>query len=324
MDRSLKRWGWAVLAVAVGCATGTQTNEDSDESGGDDESTTSSGAGANGPTGTSSATGAGGGGGAGGAGGGGSLDCAVGETKPCFEGDPALAGVGACKSGEQTCVLTQSGEIQTTSWGPCEGSVGPSAEMCDGADNDCNGKVDEACKPTSMPMSCPQLGPASQNVMTNYPASVVFPMNCGPGGYVSSNYSQPDPGFSIEMHVVGVYEGLGGSVDVVVKPTPKPVVLVLSSYSSVLWTVTLSAGAALDSVILQGFEPQDVMGVPANVPVTKRGFNEACAYTYGWEDFNNQGGGDYKLMISSVRAFVGMNESTFQGCYSGGSFEVPF
>lgn len=70
----------------------------------------------------------------------------------------------------------------------------------------------------------------------------------------------------------------------------------------------------LDSVLLQGFEPQSVTGLPANVPVTNRGFNEACAYTYGWEDFHNQGGGDYKLMVSRVRAFVGMNESSFQGC----------
>jgi hypothetical protein len=314
MNRALKRWGWAVLAVAGGCAAGSQSDEE--QSGEDAASAVASGSSASG---SSSSTGAGGSGGSGGA-----LDCSVGDTKPCFEGDPALAGIGACKAGEQACVLTQSGEIQTTSWGPCEGTVGPAVEDCDGVDNDCNGKIDEACKPTSMPMSCPQLVPVAQNVMTNYPASVSFPMNCGPGGYVSSNYSQPDPGFSIEMHVVGVYEGLGGVVDVVVNPTPKPVVLVLSSYSSVVWNVTLGAGAALDSVILQGFEPQNVNGVPANVPVTERSFNEACAYTYGWEDFNNQGGGDYKLMISSVRAFVGMNESSFQGCYSGGKFAIPF
>lgn len=184
--------------------------------------------------------------------------------------------------------------------------------------------VTQGDAPMPMPVPCDQLGPSAQNVMTNHPASVSFPMNCGPGGYVSSNYAVQDPGFAVELHVVGVYEGLGGAVEVVVKPTPKPVVLVLSSYSSVTWQVTLSAGAVLDSVILQGYDPQDVVGVPANVPVTERGYDEACACTYGWEYLNNQGGCSYKLMISSVRAYVGMDESSFQGCYTGAKFEVPF
>ncbi|MBI4699973.1 MAG: hypothetical protein HY744_02210 [Deltaproteobacteria bacterium] len=61
--------------------------------------------------------------------------CQNAETQECFSGDPGLKGVGICKAGTQTCVNWQ--------WGPCVGEVGPSAESCDGKDNNCDGNVDE-------------------------------------------------------------------------------------------------------------------------------------------------------------------------------------
>ena len=48
-----------------------------------------------------------------------------------------------------------------------------------------------------------------------------------------------------ELHVVGNYEARGGNgapVVVEVRPTAKPVVLVLTSYASVLWDVKVAAG----------------------------------------------------------------------------------
>jgi hypothetical protein len=58
-------------------------------------------------------------------------DCAcspLGGTQPC--GDDT----GECQPGTQTCVAT--------GWGACEGAVGPSAETCNGLDDDCDGTVD--------------------------------------------------------------------------------------------------------------------------------------------------------------------------------------
>jgi|GEM_PF-1920874 len=55
--------------------------------------------------------------------------CTDGQTAPCDEND-----VGECQSGTRTC---NAGE-----WGPCEGSITPSAEVCDGLDNNCDGEVD--------------------------------------------------------------------------------------------------------------------------------------------------------------------------------------
>ncbi len=44
------------------------------------------------------------------------------------------SGVGECRPGTQTCVAG--------GWGTCVGGVGPTAEACDGLDNDCDGTVD--------------------------------------------------------------------------------------------------------------------------------------------------------------------------------------
>jgi hypothetical protein len=67
--------------------------------------------------------------------------CTAGQTQRCFPGPPAKAGVGACKFGTQRCVA--GGEFGH--WGPCEGAVGPKAEICgNGIDEDCDGK-DLAC-----------------------------------------------------------------------------------------------------------------------------------------------------------------------------------
>jgi alpha-tubulin suppressor-like RCC1 family protein len=66
-----------------------------------------------------------------------SCDGTVDEGCACTNGQTRSCGsdVGECQMGTQTCAAGV--------WGTCDGEITPSAEICDGNDNDCNGLTDE-------------------------------------------------------------------------------------------------------------------------------------------------------------------------------------
>ncbi len=83
-------------------------------------------------------------------------ECNVGEEEECYP--PKFQGQNLpkpCKKGKRVCLVTGK-------WGPCKGAVIPKKEVCNGIDDDCNGKVDDnipSQKCTLSPSSANGLGP---------------------------------------------------------------------------------------------------------------------------------------------------------------------
>jgi len=77
--------------------------------------------------------------------------CNVGDTQPCFSGKPKQRGVGICSDGIQNCIPQMRGvKAVKGKWGQCKNQILPmNAEVCDKADNNCNGCADEGlcCSP---------------------------------------------------------------------------------------------------------------------------------------------------------------------------------
>jgi len=67
--------------------------------------------------------------------------CQGGREQRCFVGNPRLAGRGVCVYGRQTCEGVQT----DGSWTACTGSGAPRMEVCNGLDDNCDGRIDEGC-----------------------------------------------------------------------------------------------------------------------------------------------------------------------------------
>ena len=62
--------------------------------------------------------------------------CKPGATMACYTGSSKTQGVGLCKGGTRTC-------LTGNTWGPCQGEVTPTVEICNNKDDDCDASTDE-------------------------------------------------------------------------------------------------------------------------------------------------------------------------------------
>ncbi|MBR4532097.1 hypothetical protein IKO70_06795 [bacterium] len=79
--------------------------------------------------------------------------CSPGQTQACFLGPKNFRGKGTCADGTQTCKVTMRGTKSVGVWGECVGGISPKQDVCDNADNNCNGCDDDklCCAP---PIDC--------------------------------------------------------------------------------------------------------------------------------------------------------------------------
>lgn len=159
-----------------------------------------------------------------------------------------------------------------------------------------------------------------------HPPSLALAGVCGPDARGPSNYTQADPEGPYAVHVVAVRKvapaAPDDAVQVHVRATDRPAVLVLASRAEARWVITREAEARIAGVVTAGPLPQAVEGSP--VAVQHVGPTRFCAFGEGWEARYHSGGEQQRVMIAAIRDALGQRETSFQGCSEGLRFEVPY
>jgi hypothetical protein len=125
-----------------------------------------------------------------------------------------------------------------------------------------------------------------------------------------------------ELHVVGVYQGVGGfssgathlegTVSVNVNRPAKAVTLFLSSYEPVLWKITATEGTTIEKVYASGYYAQRVQGVDPSVPIVSQSYENGTGYLLvGYSIESAQ----FLASVPKVHALTGLEISSFHGAY---------
>ena len=100
-------------------------------------------------------------------------------------------------------------------------------------------------------------------------------------------------------------------VEVRVRRSAQPIVLVLSSYDPVRWMIISEQGARLAAVLVSGYHQSQVVGAGS-----ARIINIGSAHAYKQES------SQYHTLDSQVYRYTGKRINLFQGRYAGKEFTV--
>lgn len=138
---------------------------------------------------------------------------------------------------------------------------------------------------------------------------------------VSGPHALPSLARHAQLEAVSVYEAvameppgesrLPGVVQVLVRPTPRPVVLVLSSHQGVVWRISSEAESRLAAVLVSGFGHSGVEGID---PVQVHRIGGFYAF--------KRGSAEFRHLESEVLRCTGRNIENFQSVYAGSSFDI--
>jgi len=149
------------------------------------------------------------------------------------------------------------------------------------------------------------------------PSPAPAPQPAGPAGLLAGLAR------NAQIVAVGVYQGEAGTiratpagrrighVEVRVRPSTRPVFLVLSSYEPVRWSLELDSGAQLAAVVLFGEGASEVVG-------TKTTRVSIAGNTWAYQRRSPR----YDALNLETMRLTGKGIDVFQGRYEGGSFSV--
>jgi hypothetical protein len=136
------------------------------------------------------------------------------------------------------------------------------------------------------------------------------------GGYPLTTYEVSAPA-NPELHLVGVYEPTVTAISVDVDRATD-VILVLSSYSPVDWTVNATSRTNLLEVYVNSYSwTSSTVVAPSGVPTNSGWFG---AYAYAWP--YSDGGSDTPALVSQIERYYGATLTSFTGCYQASGFVV--
>jgi hypothetical protein len=96
-----------------------------------------------------------------------------------------------------------------------------------------------------------------------------------------------------------------------------PIVLCLSAYNPVKWQVEIESGVQLERVIVAGIFPQEVVGIPTQVPIEGHLSGDDEHYRFHAYDACNQ----LNNVAARLKTLTGLQTTTYQGAYR---YESPF